>query len=91
MPNATPTDLPTRVTRTLIRRAVAAGEAADKAVAQFTDRGRRAVAAFNAEVNPLRLPDADYEALVERSRLRVVLDLAGDMHQDLLSLLADRH
>lgn len=83
------TAVPFLATRRRIRRAMRTGAPAEAAIRRLTEAARRAVDAFDAEVEPLHLPNVEYEAVVDESGLRGVLGLADRMTVHLPSVSAD--
>lgn len=77
------TDVPSAETRRLIADAIAAAEPAEHHVEQYIEAAKQAVAAFDADVDPLGLRDQAYERVVTDSRLRIVLGLGMRMEAKL--------
>jgi hypothetical protein len=85
-------DTVTEQTRSLIAEARTEGERALEAVERFVQRTLVARQAFDAEADPLHLPEADYEQVVEASGLGAVLDsLAPRIAEALNPLDFDRN
>src|SRR5437660_11141340 len=79
MTDATPPAVPSPATRRRIRWALRTGAPVEGAVRRFAEAARRAIDAFDAEIDPLHLPNVDYEVVVNESGLRGVLGLADRM------------
>lgn len=77
------TEVPGAETRRLIEEALAAAEPAEHELDRYIEAALRAVAAFDAEVDPLGLRDMPYERIVTDSRLRVVLGIGRRMEAKL--------
>lgn len=74
MPKAS--DMPSAETLALINDAALAAVVMEGETVRFLYRSGLAMEAFDAEVNPLHLPDDDYEAVVDGSGLRSLVDTA---------------
>lgn len=79
MTEATALDVPSHPLRGLIVATTANGLELEREVAAFTDAVRQAVTTFGSEVDPLHLPDADYQLVAAASGLQGLLTLAHRM------------
>lgn len=84
MPKAN--DVVSANTRRLIRKARNRGLMTEASVALFANRAKKAVRAFDAEVNPLHLSDEDYAEVVRTSGLEHLLRAARIMEHFLSSV-----
>lgn len=83
MTEATTPHVPSRPLRDLIARATDDGLALEGSVVAFADAVHRAAVRFEHEVAPLRLPDAEYQAVAAESGLDDLLALAHRMETTL--------
>jgi hypothetical protein len=90
MADATTNEVPSRATRLLIAMAHEEGQRAAQVVAVYLPYAEQAIAAFDAEVNPLDLDDDTYERVERESGLHALLQQATDMEAGLVTLFEDR-